>query len=100
MLEKLKLLLSAATGDGRSSQYFTAPWDMTVRVAFSGTIGTATIALEVSPVDAAGSVFIPTGAEFKTGSLTPVMIELRAGDRVYANQTGSGGGTSSTVRVQ
>lgn len=96
----LKTLLSAATGNGRSSEFFSTRVDRTVRVSFSGTIGTATIALEISPVDALGSTFIPTGAEFLTGQLDPVMIELRAGDRLYANQTGVGGGTSSTVRVQ
>ena len=95
----LTTLLSAATADGRSSTYFTAPGDMTVRVSFSGTIGTATISLEISPIDAPGTTFIPLGAEFKTGQLTPVILDLRAGDQLYAYQINTSG-TSSTVRVQ
>lgn len=88
-------LLDAATANGRSTAYLAPPDDYTAKVLFSGTIGNATISLETSPD--AGTTFIATGKTFTSGAVEPAMIEIKRGERLYANQTGIGGGTSSTI---
>jgi len=93
-----KKLLDGATGNGRSTEYFEAPNDMEVRVLHLGTIGSASVAMEITTQENR-STYIPVGLTFASGSVLPQMLELRAGDRLYANQTGASG-TTTTILVQ
>lgn len=87
-------ILDGATGNGRSS-VLQNQVESERMFCFTGTIGGATISIDLSND---GSTWFNTGAEFATGDTDPKMVKVQ--DKQYMSVIVSGAsGTTATVEI-
>lgn len=90
----IEKILDAATGNGRSDTVLVRG-EGEYMLCFTGTIGGATISIDLSND---GATWFSTGAEFVSGDTEPKVVKVQDGQYISVNVSGASG-TTATVEV-